>query len=186
MKTRARHWQKKYPRTAGVSAPLFHATSNKKREYSLAKHTSTPIKPHDSALGQPLRMAANGSDWGDSLNQHHRVGKWLTMVMMFVGGGLCWCSTEWYGARLGGSLCHTHNLTLRLFSRTCLHTTSDDDQTRPHKKHKQHDKQHHHGVGAARPSSGMNLMNPCLPRGGRLSTYLFQCRCRSDLIDSIN
>jgi len=89
-------------------------------------------------------------------------------------------------ACLGGSLCHTHNLTLRLFSRTCLHTTSDDDQTRPHKKHKQHDKQHHHGVGAARPSSGVNLMNPCLPRGGRPSTYFFQCRCWSDLIDSIN
>ena len=30
---------------------------------------------------------------GDSLNQHHRGGKRLTMVMMFVGG-LSRCSTE--------------------------------------------------------------------------------------------
>ena len=72
-----------------------------------------------------------------------------------------------YGASLGGPLCHTHNLTLRLFSRTCLHTMSDDDQTRPHKKHKQHDKQHHHGGGAAHPSSGVDLMNPRRPRGGQ-------------------
>jgi hypothetical protein len=26
-------------------------------------------------------------NWGNSLNQRHRGGKWLTMVMMFVGGG---------------------------------------------------------------------------------------------------
>jgi hypothetical protein len=31
---------------------------------------------------------------------------------------------------------------------------------KPHKKHKQHGKQHHHGVGAAHPSSGVDLMNP--------------------------
>jgi len=41
-----------------------------------------------------------------------------------------------YGASLGLSLCHTHNPISRLFSRTCLHTKSVDDQTRPHKKHK--------------------------------------------------
>ena len=54
------------------------------------------------------------------------------------------------------------------------------------KKHKQHDKQHHHGVGAARPSSGMDLMNPCRLRGGRPCTCLFQGRRWSDLIDLIN
>jgi hypothetical protein len=90
-----------------------------------------------------------------------------------------------YGASLGGTLCHTHNLTVRLFSYTCLHTMSDDDQTRLHKKHKQHDKQHHHGGGVARPSSGVDLINPCRPRGGRPSAYFFQCCCPSDLIDSI-
>jgi hypothetical protein len=45
-----------------------------------------------------------------------------------------------YGASLGGTLCFINNPTLRLFShisRTRLHTTSDDDQTRRHKKHKQ-------------------------------------------------
>ena len=45
-----------------------------------------------------------------------------------------------YGASLGGTLCYINNPTLRLFShtclhisRTCLHTTSDDNQTRRHK-----------------------------------------------------
>ena len=33
-----------------------------------------------------------------------------------------------YGAILGGPLCRTHNLTLRLFSRTCLHMMSDEWQ----------------------------------------------------------
>ena len=74
---------------------------------------------------------------------------------------------SWYGASLGEPLCHTFNLSLRLSSRTCLHMTSDDDQKRPHKKHKQHDKQHHHGIGAARPSSGVDFMNPCRLRGGQ-------------------
>ena len=31
-------------------------------------------------------MAAHASDWGDSLNQCHRGGKRVTMVMIFVGG----------------------------------------------------------------------------------------------------
>jgi hypothetical protein len=39
-------------------------------------------------LGQPLWMATHPSDWGDSLNQRRRGGKWNTMVMMFVGGVL--------------------------------------------------------------------------------------------------
>ena len=30
----------------------------------------------------------------------------------------------WYGARLGGTLCYINNPTLRLFSHTCLHTSS--------------------------------------------------------------
>jgi len=57
------------------------------------------------------------------------------------------------------------------------------DQNR---QHKQHDKQHHHFGGVARPSSGVDLMNPCRPRGGRPSANFLQCRCQSDLIDSIN
>ncbi len=41
--------------------------------------------PNESALGQPLRMAAHALDWGDSLNPCRRGGKWLTMVVMYVG-----------------------------------------------------------------------------------------------------
>jgi hypothetical protein len=44
------------------------------------------IKPSVTALGQPLRMAAHTSDWGDSLNRCRRGGKRNTMVMMFGGG----------------------------------------------------------------------------------------------------
>jgi len=51
----------------------------------------------------------------------------------------------------------------------------------PHKKHKQHDKHHYNGGGAARPSSGVDLMNPCRLRGGRPCACLSQCRRRSDL-----
>jgi hypothetical protein len=43
------------------------------------------IKPRNSTLSQPLRMAAHILDWGNSLNQCCRRGKRLTMVMMFVG-----------------------------------------------------------------------------------------------------
>jgi hypothetical protein len=49
-----------------------------------------------------------------------------------------------YGASLGGARCYINNPTLKLFSHTCLHisrtrlhTMSNDDQTRRHKKHKQ-------------------------------------------------
>jgi len=34
---------------------------------------------------QPLRMAAHASEAGNSSNPHHRGGKRLTMVVMFVG-----------------------------------------------------------------------------------------------------
>ena len=96
-----------------------------------------------------------------------------------------WRLESRYGASLGGTLCYINNPTLRLFSHTCLHisrtrlhTTSDDNQTRRHKKQKQ-DKHHHHG-GAARPSSGMDLMNPCRLRGGRPCACSFLCRRRSN------
>ena len=50
----------------------------------------------------------------------------------------------------------------------CMHNEYDWRVTsqKPHKKHKHHNKQQHHGVGAARPSSGVDLMNPCRLRGG--------------------
>ncbi len=46
------------------------------------------VKPHDSALGQPLQMVAHASNWGVSLNQCRRGGNRLTLVMMFVGGAV--------------------------------------------------------------------------------------------------
>ena len=39
---------------------------------------------------------------------------------------------------------------------------------------------HHHGGGAARPSSGVDLMNPCRLRGGRPCACLFLRRHQSD------
>ena len=53
---------------------------------------------------------------------------------------ICTSSNRWgCGASLGGAQSNVFNPTLRLFShisRTRLHTMSDDDQTRRHKKHK--------------------------------------------------
>ena len=79
---------------------------------------------------------------------------------------------------------NSSNPILRLFSRTCIHTTSNDNHTRPHKKHKQHDKHHHRGSGAAHPSSGMEFTSPRRWRGGRPYTYFFRRRLRRDLIES--
>jgi len=120
---------------------------------------------------QPLHQGVGEQDW------HCLIQEWCSLqghTAQAPGLPLTWG----YGASLGGPLCHTHNPILRLFFCTCLrtNTTSDNDQTRPHKKHKQNDKQHHRGVGAARLSSGVDLTNPCLPRGGRPSAYFFQCR----------
>jgi len=70
---------------------------------------------------------------------------------------------------------------------TCLSTY--DEWRRPDEKAQKAqttDKHHHHGGGAARPSSGVNLMNPCCQSSGRPSAYFFQYRCQSNLIDSIN
>ena len=39
-----------------------------------------------------------------------------------------------------------------IFSCTCLHTTSDDDQTRPKHTIQRPSKHHHHGGRAANPS----------------------------------
>ena len=96
-------------------------------------------------------------------------------------------SQSCYGASLGGALCYINNPTLRLFSHTCLHishTHRRPDETA--QKAQTTDKHHHHG-GAARPSSGMDLMNPCpcRLRGGRPCACSFLCCRRSDSIDSI-
>ena len=47
---------------------------------------------------------------------------------------------------------------------------------KPYKKHKSPSKHDHHGGEAARPSSGVDLMNPCRLRGGRPCACSFQCR----------
>jgi hypothetical protein len=142
-------------------------------------------------------VACNLSYLSMCLVLHLRIG--MAFEMAREGGAfVCHCclvrlTNRRYGASLGGALCYINNPTLRLFShtclhfsRTCLHTMSDDDQTRRHKKHKTTDKHHHHGGGAARPTSGVDLMNPHRPRGRRPCACSFRCRRRSDLIDSIN
>jgi hypothetical protein len=40
-------------------------------------------------------------------------------------------------------------------------------ESKPHKKHNSPNKHDHHGGGAARPSSSVDLMKPHRPRGGR-------------------
>jgi hypothetical protein len=76
-------------------------------------------------------------------------------------------------ASLGGSLSYTNNPTVGLCSGTFLHTTSDNSQTRLHKKHKQPLKHHYHGGGAACPFSSMESMNPRRPKGRRPCAYFF-------------
>ncbi len=49
------------------------------------------------------------------------------------------------GARQCGTKCYPYNPSLGLFCGTCLHTTSDDDQTRPEHTTQIHSKHHHHG-----------------------------------------
>jgi hypothetical protein len=64
--------------------------------------------------------------------------------------------------------------TLGLFFGTCLHTMSDDDQTRPQHTTQTHIRHHHYGGGAANPSRGMDLMNPRRLRDGRPCACSFQ------------
>ncbi len=66
---------------------------------------------------------------------------------------------NWYGASLGGPQCYIHNPTLGFSHGTCLHTKSDDNQTRPQHTTQTHNKHSHHGGGAASPSSCVDLMN---------------------------
>ena len=60
----------------------------------LLNHTRLSL----SSLGQSLQMDAHASDLDDSLNQHRRGGKLLTMVLMFVGGHCyyCWQFHIWW------------------------------------------------------------------------------------------
>jgi hypothetical protein len=84
-----------------------------------------------------------------------------------------------YGACQCGSKRNTINLILRLRCHTFLHTknlTEESQVARLHKKHKQPCKHHHLGGRAARPSSGVDLMNPHHRRGGWPCIYLFQGR----------
>jgi len=84
-----------------------------------------------------------------------------------------------YGASLGDSLCDTSKTYVRQVRLT-------SHKSKPHKKHNSPNKHDHHGGGAARPSSGVDLMKPRRLRGGRPCACSFRCRRRSDLIDSIN
>jgi hypothetical protein len=74
--------------------------------------------------------------------------------------------TSWYGASLGGPLCNTSKMYVRQVKLTC-HESETTQKLKSLNKH------HHHGVGAAHPSSGMDLMNTCRLRGGRPCACLF-------------
>jgi hypothetical protein len=74
------------------------------------------------------------------------IAQWSTSSQV---SGLHWR----YGASLGGPLCDAYNPTLGLFSRTCLHRMSDDNQTRPKHTTQRPNKHHHHGSGAATPQA---------------------------------
>jgi hypothetical protein len=57
---------------------------------------------------------------------------------------------------------------------TLIETLTGESQVmRPHKKHKQPCKHHHHADGAACPSSGVDSMNPCCLMGRWPYAYVF-------------
>ena len=93
-------------------------------------------------------------------------------------------SSSRYGASLGGPLCNTHNPTLGLFFCSCLHTTSDDNQTRLRHTTQTHNKHHRHGGGVTNPSGSMDLMKRCRLKCGRPSTCSFRGCRRTVLISS--
>ena len=84
--------------------------------------------------------------------------------MVLFGGCECckWVSSS-KGKGCGASQCgaksNVFNLIIKLFCGTCLHTMSDDNQTRTEHTTQIHSKHHHHGGGSACPSSDMDLMN---------------------------
>jgi hypothetical protein len=56
----------------------------------------------------------------------------------------------------------------------------DQKRKRPQHTTQTHNKHHHHSGGAACPSSGMDLMNPHCPRGGRPCAFIVQGCCQKD------
>ena len=56
---------------------------------------------------------------------------------------------------------------------------------KPHKTHKWPNKHHHHGDGAANPSSGVDLMNQMMLEGRAAWGMFFQDQCRGVLLDSL-
>jgi hypothetical protein len=80
-----------------------------------------------------------------------------------------------YDASPGGPLCicnaYNYNPTLGLFFGTCLHTTSDDDQTRP--QHTQTHKKHHYhgGYGASLGGPLCNTSKMYVPQQVRLTSH---------------
>ncbi len=85
----------------------------------------------------------------------------------------------WYGASMGGTLCNTSKMWVRQVRLMSHELKTTQKAQRPNKHH-------HHGDGAAHPSSSVGLMKSCRLRGGRPCACLFQCHRRSNLTDSIN
>ncbi len=98
--------------------------------------------------------------------------------------GCAQCSTGVVHANVGQNVTpHNPSLGLFLYHFYILWAcdiTSQSTTTQTTNKH------HHHGDGTARPSSGMDLMIPRHPRGGRPCPCLFRGRCWRILFDSLN
>ena len=104
----------------------------------------------------PPQIECITTDWSDSLFDL----KFTHQCIFTVGNKNTrqnWCGASQCGAE--SNVFNLVNLILRLLCGTCLHMTSDDDQTRPEHTTQIHSKHHHHGGGSARPSSNMDLMN---------------------------
>ena len=124
-----RRWRYLPPRPSTANIPRkkitdLHRHPNNYRRMRYSVHPTPPSSPCNSSI--PLYRR------GCRTTCHH-TSTWA--VTSLVLG---------YGASLGGTICYINNPSLRLFSHTCLHisrthlhTTSVDDQTRLQKKHKQ-------------------------------------------------
>ncbi len=118
------------------------------------------------------------------------IGKGVALISLMTSRTVEFCrrqgtslyKTWWCGygasASLGGSLCNTSKMYAQ---RVRLLVTSQ----KLHKKHKQHDKQHHHGVRAARRLQRRGFDEP-MPPEGWAALRMFVPRPRSKRFNRFN
>ncbi len=112
-----------------------------------------------SVMGHGLMLSLSIAKWRDLLNGmvHANVGHKITLITLSKGYFCTNFYIQWSRDVTSPS--------------TTTHTTN---------------KHHHHGDGAARPSSGVDSMNPRRPSGGRPCACLFRGRRGRVLVESIN